>query len=202
MRPLLPSAVAVLALLGLTAPASSQGLPRPPLQLELRVGASVPTGEFAERDPGIGARTGPRLEAGGVFRLAPLLGIFGGASRGEFACSACTGVGLDDRVVDTGVNAGLEVSPGLRLGGLAPWLRAGAVVQQLTFTGEGERLVSPMALGYQLGGGVVVPVRGPIRLRPGLHYRSYPAELDLGAFGGRTVNVAHVTLDLGISVHF
>jgi hypothetical protein len=202
MRPLIRTVVPLLVFLGLATPAAAQLRPQLPLQLELRVGAAFPVGAFADRDPGVGARVGPRLEAGGVVRLAPWLGVFGGVSRAEFGCGACGGVGLDDTVVERGGSAGLEFAPAFALVGLATWLRAGAVFQQLEFRGDSEDLDTSDAVGYMVGGGVVLPLRGPIRLRPGLHYRGYGAGLELGAFGDRTVDVGHLTLDLGISVHF
>jgi hypothetical protein len=188
--------------LGLAAPGHAQVLPRLPLSLEVRGGGGVPTGEFARRQPGVGAELGPRVEGVAVVRLREWLGLFGGVSWAAFSCPACQQGGLSQDLVETGGNAGVQVTPGLRLGGLAPWIRVGAVFQQLEFTGQTESLITPVGTGFQVGGGVTLPVWGPLAVSPALHFRSYAADLDLGGRFDRTIDVSHLTLDVGVALHF
>jgi hypothetical protein len=85
---------------------------------------------------------------------------------------------------------------------VAPWIRVGGVLHRITFAGRGGELSSDPAPGVQLGGGVGFSLPGALWLTPGIHYRTYTAELDLGGLGGESVDVSHLLLDVGLSRRF
>lgn len=201
------SLVTMLALAGiaLLAPAAARAqlLPRLPISLEVRAGAGIPLGDFAASDTGVGAEGGLALAAGGKVHLGAVLAAYGEYQRTAFGCGRCASRGIDDEVVAEGGGFGLHATPGVALAGLAPWVRVGAVVQQLTFSGRGSSLTSDTAVGFEAGGGVELGLPGlPLRLTPGVRYRAASAELDLGGLGAQTLDVTQVVLDLGLSLRF
>jgi opacity protein-like surface antigen len=183
------------------AAAHAQFLPRIPLSIEARGGVAIPTGDFADETPGIEAESGSRFGVSAALRL-PALSVFGGYSQARFGCPRCGERGLDDEVVDDGFDFGIRASVPFRVGGLAPWVQAGGVLHQLTFSGLDSSLSSDRALGFSVGGGIVLSLIRSLAVTPGVHYSAYSAELDLGGLPGRTVDVTHFTADVGLAFRF
>lgn len=181
--------------------AAAQRLPDLPISVEVRVGAGIPVGEFAEDEPGVGAEAGPAFGAGALFHLSDALSVYGAYSRTHFVCGACDATGLDEQLVDAGAEFGVHAMP-VRLGSVSPWLRAGGVYRQLTFSGEGGELSSDPGLGFEAGGGLSVAVTRSISIAPGVRFRTYAARLDLGDLPSRTVDVSQVLADVGIAFRF
>lgn len=193
----------VLPLLACAAPqAGAQLLPNLPVSVELRLGAALPTGDLAEAEPGIGAETGPAFGAAALFHFSGVLSAYGGYSRTLFSCPPCGESGIDDRVVDAGAEFGVQAMLPARIAGASPWLRAGGVYGQLTFSGQGGRLSSEPTLGYEVGGGISVGVTRSLAITPGLRFRAYPAEFDLGKFPRRTVDASRILADVGLAYRF
>lgn len=184
------------------AAAAAQLVPGGALALELRGGAAVPLGDLAESAPGVGAEAGPHLSVAASWRLSRALSAQAGYSRSWFACGRCGDVGIDDRVVDTGFDAGLEARLPGRVGAVTPWVSAGGVLHQLVFSDEESSLSSDYAVGFRLAAGAAVPLARSLSLKPGVSYRAYSADLALGGAGGQTVDVAHLTVDVGVVYHF
>jgi hypothetical protein len=194
--------IALVLLASAAQPAAAQLLPNLPLSVEVRVGVGVPMGEFAESEPGIGAGAGPAFSAGALFHFSDALSVYGAYSRTHFACGACDGAGLDEQVVDAGAEFGVQAMLPARLAGASPWLRAGGVYRQLTFSGQGGRLSSDPGFGFEAGAGLSVAVTPSISLAPGVRFRTYTAALDLGELPSRSVDVAQVLADVGIAYRF
>ena len=196
------AAVVVLLLLLCASRAHTQSFLASRLALELRGGMAIPLGEFTEADPGIGAESGPHIGAAALWRFTPGIAAHIGYSRSWFGCERCGRAGLDDRVVDMGFDAGLQFRVPLQLVGIAPWVSVAGVLHELVFSGEGSTLSSGYAPGFRVGAGVAVPVFGSVSLKPGVTYSTYSAELDLGVFPDRTVDVTHLAVEVGLAYHF
>lgn len=194
-------AVVLLLLAAGTRPLPAQSLLPVPLSVEIRAGVGIPTGDLTEGDPGVGAESGPAVGAALAVHVTPRLALVGGYSQTWFDCPRCAQQGLEGTVVDRGGDFALQLTTG-GIGGFAPWIRAGGLLHQLTFTGAGEELSSDAALGFQVGVGLGLSLPGALRLTPGVHYRSYPAELDLGGLGDESVRVSPILLDVGLSYRF
>ena len=194
--------IALLAGVFTAGEAASQNFLASRLALELRGGLAVPLGEFTEADPGIGAEPGPHIGAAALWRFTPGIAVHLGYSRSSFGCERCGRAGLDDQVVDAGLDAGLHFRLPLQLVGVAPWVSVAGVFHELVFSGEGSTLSSGYAPGFRLGAGVAVPIAGAFALKPGVSYSSYSAELALGPFPDQTVDVSHLAVELGLAYHF
>lgn len=182
--------------------AATQRLPDLPLSLEVRLGAGIPTGDFANREPGIEAEIGPTFGVSAAFHATQVLAVYGGYSRTAFGCSRCASRGLDDSVTDSGFELGGEAAFPMRVARLRPWARVGAIYHELTFSGGGDQLSSEPSLGFEIGGGGAFAVLPALWITPGIRYRAYSAELDLGGFPGQTVDVSGIVLDVGLSLRF
>jgi opacity protein-like surface antigen len=182
--------------------AVAQRLPSLPVSVEVRVGAGIPVGEFTEDEPGVGAEAGPSFSAGARFHLSDALSVYGAYSRTHFACGACDAAGLDEQLVDAGGEFGVQAVLPVRLAGASPWVRAGGVYRQLTFSGGGDELSSDPGFGFEAGGGLSIPLTPSVSLAPGVRFRTYAARLDLGEAASRSIDVSQVLADVGIAYRF
>lgn len=168
---------------------------------ELRAGGTLPIGAAIENGVEFGDAPGLAVAGGIGFTVSPSVSLLGGYSQHSFGCEpACTLRG-----------SGLEA--GVRLGvpsplPLAPWLYAGALLHRLdlrTTAGAGEpnRFVASTSTGFQLGGGVSVPLRQGVALVPGARYVTYDVRLgeadDEGIPGASAdLRVQYFVIDLGV----
>lgn len=187
-------------LAGLSSRAEAQ-LARLPLAVEVRLGSGVPTGDFASRDPGIEAGPGLAYSIGGVLDVIPLLGVYAHVQQARFACAECGDAGVDETAMGNGVEAGVEARVPFRLGGVQPWVRGGVVRSTLRFSSGESSQTSEPGTGFALGAGVRLPLAG-IELSPGVRYQGYPAEFRFTNLSSRSVDVTHLTVDLGLLLHF
>lgn len=179
-------------------PASGQSVLPVPIALEVRFGGGIPTGDLANRSPGPEAEFGASLAGVVAVSLSSRIALFGGYGRTDFACGRCAEQGLDDRVVDEGAEAGVQLTLPGPFGRAESWLRAGGVYRQIRFGGTQGDLASEPAVGLQVGGGVALPILPRIWITPGVHFRAFSAELDLGGLPSESIDVAHFTVDLGL----
>lgn len=192
-------AAILIPLLLLAARAEAQRIPSLPLSLEVRVGGAFPTGEFAEEEPGTGAESGVAFAAGALFHVTSRVALFANYQRAVFSCASCGGTGLLDELIDEGAGFGVQGSLPLPA---SPWVRVGGVYHQLVFSSTDAALVSEAALGFQVGAGADVSLTGGLRFVPGVFYRAYSADLDLGGLPSESVDVGALLLDVGLSYRF
>lgn len=160
-------------------PAAAQlaGLAGTPVGVEGRLFAAIPTGSFGN-DLGTGLGWGVE----GTFNFTPRLGLYGGYSRAEFDVEGAGG----GEVRDDGLNFGLRGTlPALGL--LSPFLRGGLVFHELSGSRETDS-----ELGFELGGGIAVPLSPRFSINPALSYLQYSPDT------GSTVSY----LSLGASLMF
>ena len=200
MRPSAFALTAALAAALLPAGATAQILPRLPLVVEVRAGVGVPTGALVEGERSLEAEPGPALSAGAALRLGRALSLYAEYNRTTLGCEQCGAAGLDDQLTDAGGGLGVRLDLGtLPLG---PWLRAGGVYHELRFSSERGSLYSEPGFGVQAGAGASFPLVGGLRASPGVYFRAYSADLDLGGLPGRTVEVNQLILDLALAYRF
>lgn len=183
--------------------AQAQLLPDIPLSVEVRGGVGVPVGDFAGEE-GIEAGTGFGFGVGAMVGVTPMFSAYGAYQWTRFGCGECEGIeNLDDEVTDSGFELGGQADLPFRPAGLAPWVRAGVLLHELEFSGDEGDVSSDRSLGFALGGGITYPLGPTLSVTPGIHYRNYSAEFDLGNLdlNGET-DVSHLTLDVGLVYRF
>lgn len=194
----------ILAVALLAAPAAradAQVLSRLPLAFQARLGAAIPTGTFAEQGPGIGAEPGLAFEVGGLLEAASWLAVYAGYQRDRFACEGCRSVNADASVTATGAEAGAQVTVPFERFGIRPWVRGGAVRHSLQFQREDSGIRSDPGTGFGVGGGLELRVAG-LRISPGVRFQSYTVDVQFSGYPSRSLDVSHLTVDVGLILPF
>jgi hypothetical protein len=146
---------------------------RPPILLEVSVGATSPTPDLVEPSGGSAA---PALGIAIGVRVTPRILLYGGYS------------GYDLELSRDQYSSGRGVEFGGRLYVRFPeksalWLGAGVLshTRSLSFPASQnpDPLTSSPAWGRAYGLGLSVPVLRRVTVSPSLHYRTYTAEFDL-----------------------
>lgn len=188
--------------LAVAAPAAAQGMS--PFAVEARAGFAFPTGDFAADDA---VESGTGFGVTGVFRLTPAFGLYAGWDRYAFEGEDDPEFpGVSAEIVDSGLAAGVQLSLPTAGLGLSPWLRGGALyrkaeadVQTGEFGSFGSE--SDYSLGFEVGGGIGIPLGQVLTFTPGVRYRAYQPEYeDLGV--STEGDVAYVSIDLGLTARF
>lgn len=155
--------------------------------VELRAGASV--GSYTETGAGLEILPSPSFAVVLEARLTESLAGYAGVTRSTFRCEEgfCS-----DRDVSL-------TSQGLILGGRwwrgLPWVRAGLALQSLRLSTDTQAETSEPGIGWDLAGGVEIPVGRRVRIRPGLTYLRHQAATEQGEG-----HVAVLALEVGLVV--
>lgn len=170
-----------------------------PLVVEVRAGASIPFGDFANGSRvGEGVASGPsfgvRLAMSGSGRRT----LYGGFSQHRFACEDA-GCPAGGDFVATGVDAGLQVNLVTR-GSVLPWIRLGGLTTRVESPGmpgspEG---VSSLGWGGEVGLGVYLGATSSVALNPGIRVVAVNTELPEGS----VIHMRYVVADLGLALAF
>jgi hypothetical protein len=161
---------------------------RLPFVLEARGGWAQPTGGFAVPETGLPLGS-PSLGLELVADVSTELGAYFGWSRTDFHAEAPTGE-PGARRADTGFQAGLQLLLPLELRGALPWVRGGAVARRQPHGAEWAR-----GRGFEVGGGVGIPLGIGLALTPGVRYVRYRP--DIGG-PGSDLPVEFIVADLGV----
>lgn len=196
------SLLSLTCLLGIAAPHHAAAQLPGPLSLEARVGGAFATGGFADPIDGVDAGAGYAVGARARWDFSPQVAGYFGYQRTDLACAGCETVGLDGRMVDSGFEAGAIVTVPAAAAALEPWLSAGVVLRRLEFSGPDGGSTSEPGLGFAVGAGLEVPLGGALALAPEIRYLAYPADFDFQAVPDRSIDVAHVGIDLGFVYQF
>lgn len=177
--------------LGTVAPAAGQlaGLAGTPLLIEGRVFAGFPTGDFGEGDD---LDTGLGFGVEAAYNVTPSLAVFAGYSRLRFGVE---GEG-DFDLVDSGLDAGLRYTLPV-VGSLRPYLRGGLVYHELEIDRPNGNSSTDYGLGFDIGGGLAVPLSPRFSIQPSISYVAYSSEVD-----GADFDVSYFTLGTSLAYRF
>lgn len=157
-----------------------------PLSIEGRMDYAVPAGDFDDV-----VDEGTSWSAGVALGLRPGLGLYATHSHTEFEIEDA-----DAEVEDGGFSVGLTAALPT-LSGVSPWVGAGLLFHHLEVDDSDDGIDEDV--GFEVGGGLAVPVARNVRLTPGVGYRQYSA--DAGLLLGE-LDVQYFTAGLGVNVSF
>jgi hypothetical protein len=184
--------VCIPAMVTLATPAAGQlaGLAGTPLSVEARLFGAVPLGEFGEDDD---LNTGLGFAVEAAYNFLPVLAVYAGFSRVSFGVE-----GEDDvDLVDSGFDLGLRYTlPAVA--NLSPFLRGGLVYHRLEIDGDGGNFSTDRGLGFDIGGGIAIPLSPRLSLNPLVNYVRYSPEVEEDEDDGFDVSY----LGLGVSLAF
>jgi hypothetical protein len=165
-----------------------------PLSVEGRLDYAVPVRDFDDL-----ADEGMSWGAGVSLGVTPGIGIYGTYSTTEFELAAAENTEIQDEGFSVGLTTALP-----RVSGLAPWVGAGLVIHQFDFNDEtenGDNDGIDEDLGFEVGGGLAVPLGANIRLTPAIGYRQYG--VDVGTLLGTSeFDVSYFTAGVGVNFSF
>ncbi|HYW13524.1 MAG TPA: outer membrane beta-barrel protein [Longimicrobium sp.] len=160
-----------------------------PLSVEGRLDYAVPVGDFDDL-----ADEGTSWGAGVSLGITPAIGIYGTYSQTTFQVAGFKDLDLEDNGFSAGLTAALP-----SVSELSPWVGAGVVKHELAF--EGDDGGADEKLGFEVGGGLAIPVSANIRLTPAIGYRQYG--MDVGALPGTAeFDVSYFTAGVGVNFSF
>lgn len=163
-----------------------------PLAFEVRGGAAFPIGDF-----GNDLRTGFAYGASLGYRVIPSLTVFGGYSEMNFGSE---GTALTRDVRSSGFDVGAQFA--LPVPVVDPYLRAGLTFQELRDeqnvtgvfgAGVTETRSTDRSTGFEIGGGVRLPLWDMFSVTPGIRYVNY-------GVSGWDTSVTAVVADVGLRV--
>ena len=177
------------------APAHAQLPNVTPFSFEVRGGLAFPTGDFGETDEDVGSiENGITYGANATFHFMPMLGIYAGYTRSQFGVEA-----LDElEVIDQGFSGGLRVAVPTPLIPIDPYVKVGAVYNQLSFDfdGSGEEFTdSDRSLGFEVGAGIGIGLGPKLSFTPQVTYTRYEPKYD---GEGDDFKVEHFRVDVGL----
>lgn len=164
-----------------------------PLSVEGRLDYAVPVGDFDDL-----ADEGMSWGAGIALGVTPGIGVYGTYSQTTFEVADFEDVDLEDNGFSAGLTAALP-----SVSGLAPWVGAGVVMHDLAFDGDdgSEDNDVDEELGFEVGGGLAIPVGANIRLTPAIGYRQYGVDTG-GLVGSAEFDVSYFTAGVGVNFSF
>jgi opacity protein-like surface antigen len=182
------------ALLAIAAPAVHAQ--RQALALEARGGITLPVRDFGER-----AHSGFAMDGTVGYHIFPALGVYAGFSRDAFGCpdDIEPGGGCDAHGAgfELGARATMLHVP------LKPWARGGVIyhhlIRRMSPQGFPIEARSALTLGYEIGGGIAVPLTPSVALTPAIRYRAYGADFG-NSFGTGPLqrDVRYFVADVGL----
>ena len=168
--------------------------------LEIGGGALSPTQDLGNAD----LSTGLGLEAVVAYRFLPHLSGYAGWGWHHFTADESF-AGPDIDVEETGYTFGLRFAHPLRAFPFDYFLQVGVIFDHIELENdEGDVTAdSEHGLGWQVGGGVILPLSERWRLLPGVRYRSLSRDMEVdGVDTDVEADLTYVTVRLGLSRTF
>ncbi|HSJ06563.1 MAG TPA: outer membrane beta-barrel protein [Longimicrobiales bacterium] len=167
-----------------------------PFGMELRGGAAIPAADLGDAS----LKTGFSTEVTGTFRVMEQLNVYAGWDWSRFATDTPF-YGSNYDVELTGYAFGLQFQHPLasRMGG---WLRAGALYSHVELENTAGTTVADSGheLGWEVGGGLRVPVGERTFITPGVRYRTLSTELTVGQV--RSIDLSYIAAEVGVAWTF
>jgi opacity protein-like surface antigen len=198
-----PIALAALAAAALAGAAQAQTAPVSPFSLEVRGGLALPTGDFGDL-----VDNGYTVGAEGNFMFTRQLGVYAGFtynafSLGEFA----EAFGADGELRDYGFNGGVTAMFATPTLPVTPFLKGGLVYHKAEINFDDDELNgddddSEFGLGFEVGGGVMIPLGPRLSFTPGIMYSSYKPGDEDDTGDDNDLDLSHIRLDVGLRIRF
>ena len=165
--------------------------------LEATGDAAFPTQTLAGAD----LKTGGGFGANARYRFMPHLAAYAGWEwHMQQSTQLLVGETLD--LNDTGYTFGLRFEHPL-VARTAGWLRAGGLANHIEIENTEGVIIQDTGhgLGWEVGGGLTVPIAARLALTPGLRYRTLSRDVKVGG-PTRSSTLSYVTTGIGLAYTF
>lgn len=218
MKKTLVITIAALAALSSAQSVSAQWRTNPVgtnLSFEGRIGAALPTGDFADESD---LDTGLSGALRAAFHFTPVFALYAGVSGAQWGFEIEDDFELgtvEGNLKEYGFDAGLKVTapPFAGFGNIAPFLHGGAIFHRTEFDFDDEELndlfdefggrQSDLSLGFEVGAGLAFPLSPSLMITPGVRYLSFEPKFDAADdedFEGDSLTYA--ALEIGLLYRF
>jgi opacity protein-like surface antigen len=189
----------VLAAAALAGSAQAQAIPVSPFSVEVRGGLAFPTGDLDDI-----ADNGITVGANGSYMFTPMLGLYAGFTYNAFSLlDEAEDAGVDGSINTYGFDAGVKAMFATPTLPVTPFLKGGLVYHKVELDVDdldlGEEGDSDFGLGFEVGGGVMVPLGPRLSFTPAVSYTSFKPKFD----GEDTdESVTSFRVDVGLNIRF
>ncbi|HET7275049.1 MAG TPA: hypothetical protein VFI91_07695 [Longimicrobiaceae bacterium] len=194
------SKLALIAIVGFVLPsmATAQSpLESNSLSVELRGELAYPTATLNDR---FDLESGFGFGIAGKYAIAPILTLYAGWDRFEFDGGA-EDAGVE--LVDRGVRLGAQVESSEPVGPITPFATAGLIFNraslEITNSRGTTKISGERSVGYEIGGGGLIPLIENFWLVPEVRFRSHPSSWE-AATGATEVRITYFALNLGLVI--
>jgi hypothetical protein len=169
------------------------------LTFEFRPGVNFPTGDLGDAD----LKTGCGFEGVLAYRFMTHLAVYAGWGWNRFQADESF-AGVDVDFEETGYTYGLQFIHPIGQLNMNVLLRAGALSNHIEVENSSGDIIADSGHGYDSGigwqveGGLAVPLGEKWLVMPTVRYRSLPRELNIGAVT-TDVDLNYISLGVGIS---
>jgi opacity protein-like surface antigen len=157
------------------------------IAVEVRGGAAA--GNFAEAATDFEVVPAPSFGATVSYAATRRVAVYAGYSRSSFGCESGFCAGNEVTFTSQGFDAGVRLSFPVAAG---PWARLGVVSHSLDADGGTADGEAASGVGFELGGGVELPLGRRLSVTPGVRYVRYGAANEDG--------VAMLVGDVGLMI--
>lgn len=186
-------ALAALAAVAFTGTAKAQTLP---LSIEGGVHAVMPTGDWGDL-----AKTGIGLNGAVTFNVTPVLGIYGGYTWNRFDVDDDLGDVGDAKFTEQGFDVGVKARFASPTGlPVTPFFRGGAIIHKMSISDSDVSFSGDYKVGFDVGGGVEIPLAPKITLTPQVGYSQFNPGDDEDQDVGDNVDVSNIHLGVGVNI--
>jgi len=188
-----------LAAVVLAGSAQAQAVPVSPFSAEVRGGLAFPTGDLDDV-----ADSGITVGANGTYMFTPMLGLYAGFTYNSFGFSE-EGEDVFDGSINTyGLDAGVKAMFATPTLPVTPFLKGGLVYHKAEIEIEGVDLgdegKSDPGLGFEVGGGVMVPLGPRLSFTPAVSYTSFkPGDSEED---DEVEKISSFRVDVGLNIRF
>jgi hypothetical protein len=191
-----------LAALALAGSAQAQAIPTSPFSVEVRGGLAFPTGDLEDV-----AESGITVGANGTYMFSQQIGLYAGFTYNAFGLvEEAEDLGIDGSINTYGFDAGLKAmfaSPTLPV---TPFVKGGLVYHKVELDIEdldlGDEDESDFGLGFEVGGGVMVPLGPRLSFTPAVSYTSFKPNYDGDEDDDDVDSVTSFRVDVGLNIRF
>lgn len=131
-----------------------------PVSIEPRAGLSIATGELGDD-----LEVGLALTGDVIVQATPRLALYAGYNFNTYALKDTDEADLEIKGFDAGVR--FSFAP---MSGFTPFLKGGVLLQKAALSGDGGSISGDNEVGFQVGGGVEVPISPRFSFTPQASY--------------------------------
>jgi opacity protein-like surface antigen len=191
-----------LAAVALAGSAQAQAMPVSPFSVEVRGGLAFPRGDLDDI-----ADSGISVGANGTYMFTRQLGLYAGFTYNAFGLpDEADDLGIDGSVNTYGFDAGVKAmfaSPTLPV---TPFLKGGLVYHKVELDVEeldlGDEDDSDFGLGFEVGGGLMVPLGPRLSFTPAVSYTSFKPSFEGDEGDDEADSITSFRVDVGLNIRF